>query len=128
MVSVFLPSDALLQYVLSYLAISYLGCVVSLHTCSSKAQPLLLTLEEVAPPDLGRGVAPLSTPVPPQPSLLGHGVAPLGRTSVWSITDIMTAKEVTQSRLPSFDWTPRGTRTLYQKHPLVPICILGKCR
>ena len=64
MVSVFLPSDALLQYVLSYLAISYLGCVVSLHTCSSKAQPLLLTLDErylltATPPDLERGVAPL---------------------------------------------------------------------
>ena len=43
---------------------SYLRCGVSLHGCSSKAQPLLLTLDEVylltaAPPDLGRGVAPL---------------------------------------------------------------------
>ena len=55
-----------------------LGCGVSLHSCSSKAQLLLLTLEEVALPDLGRGVAPLSTPVSLQPPLLGHGVAPLG--------------------------------------------------
>ena len=41
-----LPSDALLQYLPSYLGFSYLGCGVSLHGCSSKAQPLLLTLDE----------------------------------------------------------------------------------
>ena len=46
---------------------SYLGCGVFLHGCSSKAQPLLLTLDEwylftAAPPDLERGVAPLSPP------------------------------------------------------------------
>ena len=105
MVSVCLPSDALLEHVLSYLAFSYLGCGISLHSCSSKAQTLLLILEKVAPPNPGRGVAPLSTPVPAQPSLLGHGVAPLGRASAWSVTDIMTTKEVTQSGLPSFDWT-----------------------
>ena len=46
MVSVCLPSDALLQHLLSYLGFSYLGCGVSLHGCSSKAQPLLLTLDE----------------------------------------------------------------------------------
>ena len=40
-----LPSDALFQYLLSYLGFSYLGCGVSLHGCSSKAQPLLLTLD-----------------------------------------------------------------------------------
>ena len=34
-------------------------------------------LDEVAPPDLERGVAPLCPPVPAQPSLLGHGVSPL---------------------------------------------------
>ena len=62
MVSVCLPSDALLQHLLSYLGFSYLGCGVSLHSCSSKAQLLLLTLEEVALPDLGRGVAPLGSP------------------------------------------------------------------
>ena len=56
---------------------------VSLHGCSSKLQPLLFTLDEgyllmAAPPDLEHGVALLSPPVPVQPLLLGHGVAPLG--------------------------------------------------
>ena len=46
MVSVCLPSDALLQQLPSYLGFSYLGRGVSLHGCSSKAQPLLLTLDE----------------------------------------------------------------------------------
>ena len=78
MVSVYLPSDALLQHLPSYLGFSYLGCGVSLHGCSSKAQTLLLTLDEVTPPDLERGVAPLGPPVPVQPPLLGRGVAPLG--------------------------------------------------
>ena len=78
-----LPSDALLQHLPSYLGFSYLGCGVSLHGSSSKAQPLLLTLDEgylltAAPPDLERGVAPLGPPAPVQPPLLGHGVAPLG--------------------------------------------------
>ena len=58
-VSVCLPSDALSQHLPSYLGFSYLGRGVSLHGCSRKAQPLLLTLDEVAPPDLERGVAPL---------------------------------------------------------------------
>ena len=79
MVSVCLPSDALLQYLPSYLGFSYLGHGVYLHGCSSKAQPLLLTLDEgylltAAPPDLERGVAPLCPPAPTQPPLLGHGV------------------------------------------------------
>ena len=86
MVSVCLPSDALLQHLPSYLGFSYLGLGVSLHGCSSKAQPLLLTLDKgylprAAPPDLERGVAPLGPPVPMQPPLLGHGVAPLGHLS-----------------------------------------------
>ena len=81
MVPVCLPSDALSQHLPSYLGFSYLGCGVSLHGCSSKAQPLLLTLDEgylltTAPPDLERGVAPLGLPVPVQPPLLGRGVAP----------------------------------------------------
>ena len=64
MVSVCLPSDALLQHLPSYLGFSYLGCVVSLLGCSSKAQPMLLTLDEgylltAALPDLQRGIAPL---------------------------------------------------------------------
>ena len=83
MVSVCLPSDALLQHLLSYLGFSYLGRGVSPHGCSSKAQPLLLTLDEgylprAAPPDLECGVAPLGPPAPTQPLLLGRGVAPLG--------------------------------------------------
>ena len=41
-----LPSDALLQHLPSYLGFSYLGRGVSLHGCSSKVQPLLLTLDE----------------------------------------------------------------------------------
>ena len=53
----------------SYLGFSYLGRGVSLHSCSSKAQPLLLTLDQgyfltAAPPDLERGVAPLGPPAP----------------------------------------------------------------
>ena len=81
MVSVCLPSDALLQHLPSYLGFSYLGRGVSLHGCSSKVQPLLLTLEEeyllmATPPDLEGGVAPLHPPMPVQPRLLGGGVAP----------------------------------------------------
>ena len=76
MVSVCLPSDALFQHLPSYLGFSYLGHGVSLHGCSSKAQPLLLTFEEgylltSAFPDLQLGIAPLGPPVPPQPPLLG---------------------------------------------------------
>ena len=69
MVSVCLPSDALLQHLPSYLGFSYLERGVSLHGCSTKAQPLLLTLDEgylliAAPPDLERGVASLGPPAP----------------------------------------------------------------
>ena len=83
MVSVCLPSDALLQHLLSYLGFSYLGHGVSLHGYSSKAQLLLLTLDEgylltAALPDLQRGIAPLGLPAPAQPWLLGHGVGPPG--------------------------------------------------
>ena len=67
---------------LSYLGFSYPGHGVSLQGCSSKVQPLRLTLDEgylltAAPPDLEHGVAPLGPPVPAQPLLLGHGVADL---------------------------------------------------
>ena len=78
MVSVYLPYDALSQHLPSYLGFSYIGHAVSLNGCSSKVQPLLLTLEEVAPPDLDHGVAPLGPPAPSQPLFLGRGVAPLG--------------------------------------------------
>ena len=80
MVSVCLPSDDLSQYLPSYLGFSYLEHGVYLHGCSSKAQPLLLTLDEgylltAAPPDLECGVAPLGPPAPTQPLHLGHGVS-----------------------------------------------------
>ena len=79
-----LPSDALLQHLPSFLDFSYLGLGVSLHGCSSKAQPLLLTLDEgylltATPPDLEHEVALLGPPAPAQPLLLGRGVAPPGR-------------------------------------------------
>ena len=83
MVSVCLPSDALLQHLPSYLGFSYLGRGVSLHGCSSKVQPLLLTLDEgylltAALPDIQRRIAPLAPPAPTQPLLLGRGVGPPG--------------------------------------------------
>ena len=76
MVSVCLPSDALLQHLPSYLGFSYLGHGVSLLGCSIREQPLILTLDEgylltTAIPDLQRGIAPLGPPVPAQPPLLG---------------------------------------------------------
>ena len=63
--------------------IKHPGHGVSLHSCSSKAQPLLLNLDEgycltTAPPDLEHEVAPLSPPEPVQPLLLGCGVSPPG--------------------------------------------------
>ena len=83
MVSMCLPSDALLQHLPSYLGFSYLGRGVSLHGCSSKAQPLLLTLDKgylltAALPELQRRMAPLGLPAPTQPPFLGRGVAPPG--------------------------------------------------
>ena len=79
MISVCLPSDALLQHLPSYLGFSYLGHGISLHDCSSKVQLLLLTLEEgylLTPtlPELQCGIVPLGPPVPVQPPLLGHGL------------------------------------------------------
>ena len=74
----------------SYLGFSYLGHGISLHGCSSKAHPLLLTLDEghlltAAPPDPSALLHPcshhsldvgllLSGAAPD----LGHGVAPPG--------------------------------------------------
>ena len=83
MVSVCLPSDALLQNLPSYFGFSYLGHGVSLPGCSSKAQQLLLTLNEgylltTAPPDLECGVAPLGPPAPVQPPVLGREISPPG--------------------------------------------------
>ena len=64
-----MPSDAFLQHLPSYLGFSYLGRGVSLHSSSSKAQKLLLTLDEwyllmAVPADLECGVAPLGPPAP----------------------------------------------------------------
>ena len=87
-----LPSDALLQLLPSYLGFSHLGHGVSLHGCSSKAQPLLLTLDEgylltTTVPDLQLGIASLGPPVPVQPLLFGRGLAPLGHHPVlgWGV-------------------------------------------
>ena len=92
MVSVCLPSDALLQHLPSYLGFSYLGHGVSLHGCSSKEQPLLLTLDEgylltATLPDLQCGIAPLGPPAPAQPLLLGREV----------IDEVESESEVAQS-------------------------------
>ena len=92
MVSVCLPSDALLQHLLSYLGFSYLGRGVSLYGCSSKAKPLLLTLGEgylltATPPDLEHGIAPLSPPVPTQPPLLNFNSDLFFHYSFWSSWD-----------------------------------------
>ena len=67
---------------------SYLGRAVSLHGCSTKAQPLLLTLDEgylltTALPDLQHGIAPLGPPAPEQPWLLGHGIVGLRTPNLW---------------------------------------------
>ena len=101
MVSVCLPSDVLLQHLPSYLGFSYLGCGVSLHSCSSKAQPLLLTLDEgylltAAPSDLECGIAPLGPPAPMQPPLLGSGVAPPGRSPWPNSMKLSHARGATQ--------------------------------
>ena len=78
LISACLPSDALLPHLPSYVGFSYLGRGVSLHVCSSKAQPLLFTLDKgyllkTAPPDLERGVAPLSPPASVQQPLFSCG-------------------------------------------------------
>ena len=130
MVSVCLPSDALLQHLPSYLGFSYLGRGVSLHGCSSKAQLLLLTLDEGCPltaalPDLQHGMAPLGPPVPRQPPLLGRGVDPPGHhpwPGVWGYS----------SWPPPRPWTQGGSsRTFLHHHRLAlsapaPKAILGK--
>ena len=76
MVSVCLPSDALLQHLPSYLGFSYLERGVSLHNSSSKAQLLLLTLDKgylltASLPDLECGVDPLGPPAATAPWRLG---------------------------------------------------------
>ena len=87
MVSVCRPSDALLQHLSSYLGISYPGRGVYLHSCSSKAQLLVLTLDEgylltATPSDLEHGIAPLGPPENPTDGgawkAAVHGVARVG--------------------------------------------------
>ena len=95
MVSVCLPSDALSKHLPSDLGFSYLGRGVSLHSCSSKAQPLLLTLDEgylltAAPPDLECGVVPLHPPVPAQPPLLGLRLSFHEILIIFFLVDILT--------------------------------------
>ena len=70
-----LPSDASRNtYHLTWVSLT-VDVGFSLHGCSSKAQPLLLTLDEgylltATPSDLERGIAPLGTLAPAQPLLL----------------------------------------------------------
>ena len=77
MVSVRLPSDALLQHLPSYLGFSYpwaWGISSQLLQQSTAAAPYLGWgghLLTTAVPDLQRGIAPLGPPVPAQPPLLG---------------------------------------------------------
>ena len=82
LVSVYLPSDAVLQHLQSYMGFSFLGHGVSLQGCSSKAQPLLFSLDEVylltaTTPELELGIAPLVSLVPMQPPLHGRVVSVL---------------------------------------------------
>ena len=99
MVSVCLPSDAVLQYLPPYMGFSYFGCGVSLHGCSRKGKPLVLTLDEVylltaTTPDLECGVAPLDPPVPMQPPLNGRVV------SAWLFTRRTDAEAATPVLFP----------------------------
>ena len=66
-----------------------------LHGCSSKAQPLLFTLEEgylltASPPDLELGVVPLGPPASAQPPLLGCGALNVGL--LFSVTALILAE------------------------------------
>ena len=73
MVSVCLPSDALLQHLPSYLGFSYLGvgylftAAPAKHSCYSLRWTRGISL----PPDVQRGRAPLGPLAPAQPLLLG---------------------------------------------------------
>ena len=104
-----LPSDALLQHLPSYLGISYLRRGISLHGCSSKAQPLLLILDEgylltAALPDLQRGIAPLGPPAPVHRPLLGAVLLLLAATPG-------LGREVAPSR---YIYTPKYYSTIKQ--------------
>ena len=116
MVSVSLPSDALLQHLLSYLGFSCLGRGVSLHGYSSKAQPLLLTLDEgylltATLPDLQLGIAPLGPPEPTKLLLLGRGVGPLlllPKTHINQINEDQTQRTNIKSSKGKTTINPQG--------------------
>ena len=75
-----LPSDALLQHLLSFLGSLTLG-VGYLFTAAPAKHSLTLNegyLLTTALPDLQSGIAPLGPPAPAQPGLLGHGVGSPG--------------------------------------------------
>ena len=67
-------------------------CLTWVSLTLDKVQPLLLTLDEVTPPDLEHGVAPLGPPAPMQPPLLGRGVQVL-LVSIYSIRSSNMFKE-----------------------------------
>ena len=81
-VSVCLPSDALLQHLPSYLGFSYLGhgyfFMAAPAKCSHCSLPWTRDMFSL-PPFLTPGIAPLGPPVSAQARLLGLGVAPPGR-------------------------------------------------
>ena len=104
MVSVCLPSDALLQHLPSYLGFSYLGRGVFLHGCSSKVQLLFLTLDKgylltTAPPDLERGVAPLGPPVSAKIRVVIMRWREVGRL------ECILKAELYNIKIISFKWT-----------------------
>ena len=76
MVSVCLPSDALLQHLPSYLGFSYLGVGYLFMAAPAKHSRCSLPWDKgylltTTVPDLQRGLAPLGPPAPAQPPLLG---------------------------------------------------------
>ena len=84
MVLVCLPSDALSTPTLTWISLTLdVGCLFTAapakRSCSSLPWTKGIYLLRASPPDLERGVAPLSPPAPAQQLLLGGWVAPLGR-------------------------------------------------
>ena len=77
LVLVCLPSDALSQHHLTWVSLNL--DVGYLFTAAPERAATTPYLDEVTPPDLERGVAPLGPPMPTQPPLIGHRVAPPSR-------------------------------------------------
>ena len=76
MVSVCLPSDALLQHLPSYLGFSYLGVGYLFMAAPAKHSRCSLPWDKgylltTTVPDLQRGIAPLGPPAPAHPPLHG---------------------------------------------------------